>query len=73
MNTSLTAALVSACLLAAVWIGMWLRRLLPEHHLSPDSRDTVKLAMGLVATMSALLLGLLVSSAKPLTIPRAAR
>jgi hypothetical protein len=64
MHTSLTAALVSACLLAAVWIGMWLRRLLPEHHLSPDSRDTVKLAMGLVATMSALLLGLLVSSAK---------
>jgi hypothetical protein len=43
---------------------MWLRRLLPEYHLSPESRDTVKLSMGLVATMSALLLGLLVSSAK---------
>jgi hypothetical protein len=64
MNTSLVAAIVSACLLAAVWIGMGLRRLLPEHHLTADSRDTVKLAMGLVATMSALLLGLLVSSAK---------
>ena len=56
--------MVSACLLGAVWIGMWLRRFLPQHHLSPESRDTVKLAMGLVATMSALLLGLLVSSAK---------
>ena len=43
---------------------MWLRHFLPEHHLSPDSRDTVKLATGLVATMSALLLGLLVNSAK---------
>ena len=64
MSTSLTTAMASACLLAAVWIGMWLRRFLPEHHLSPDSRDTVKLAMGLVATMTALLLGLLVSSAK---------
>ena len=64
MNISLTTAIVSACLLAAVWIGMWLRRFLPEHHLSPNSRDTVKLAMGLVATMSALLLGLLVNSAK---------
>jgi hypothetical protein len=53
-----------ACLLAAVWIGMWIRHFLPQHHLSPDSRDTVKLAMGLVATMSALLLGLLVNSAK---------
>jgi hypothetical protein len=64
MNTALITAIVSACLLAAVWIGMWLRRFLPEHHLSPHSRDTVKLAMGLVATMSALLLGLLVNSAK---------
>ena len=64
MNTSLTTAFASACLLAAVCIGMWLRRFLPEHHLSPESRDTVKLAMGLVATMSALLLGLLVNSAK---------
>ena len=64
VNTALTAAMVSACLLAAVWIGTSLRRFLPEHHLSPDSRDTVKLALGLVATMSALLLGLLVNSAK---------
>jgi hypothetical protein len=36
----------------------------PEAHLSADSRDSVKLAMGLVATMTALVLGLLVSSAK---------
>ena len=43
---------------------MGLRRLLPEHHLSDDTKDTVKLAMGLVATMAALVLGLLVSSAK---------
>jgi len=64
VNTTLTTGIVSACLLAAVWIGVRLRRFLPEDHLSPNSRDSVKLAMGLVATMSALLLGLLVSSAK---------
>jgi hypothetical protein len=64
MDTLLTTTMVSAGLLAAVWLGIGLRRFLPEHHLSPDSRDTVKLAMGLVATMSALLLGLLVNSAK---------
>lgn len=64
MNTSLTTAIVSGCLFAAVGIGMWLRRFLPADHLSADSKDTVKLAMGLVATMSALVLGLLVSSAK---------
>ena len=64
MNTTLTTAIISACLLAAVWLGMWLRRFLPEDHLSSNSRDNMKLAMGVVATMSALLLGLLVSSAK---------
>jgi hypothetical protein len=64
VNTSLTAAIVWACLLAAVWMGMWLRRFIPEHHLTPQSRKIIELTMGLVATMSALLLGLLVSSAK---------
>ena len=64
MNSFLAAAVVFACLFGAVLLGMGLRRLLPEHHLSSDTKDTVKLAMGLVATMSALLLGLLVSSTK---------
>jgi len=64
MNPALTASIASACLFAAVWLGIRLRRLLPAHHLSADTKDTVKLAMGLVATMSALLLGLLVSAAK---------
>ena len=64
MNTTFTALIVFACLIAAVLIGRTLRGLLPESHLSAESKDAVKLAMGLVATMSALVLGLLVSSAK---------
>jgi hypothetical protein len=64
MNSTLTALIVLACLIAAVLVGRWLRRILPEGHLNAESRDAVKLAMGLVATMSALVLGLLVSSAK---------
>jgi len=64
MNPSVTATVIAGCLVGAVLVGMRLRRLLPEHHLSEDTKDTVKLAMGLVATMSALLIGLLVSSAK---------
>jgi hypothetical protein len=64
MNTTHTAAVVAVCLLAAVWLGTWIRRLLPENHLGADTKDAVKLAIGLVATMSALVLGLLVSSAK---------
>ena len=52
------------CLVGGFLLGVWLQFLLPEHHLSDDSKDTVKLGSGMVATMSALILGLLVSSAK---------
>jgi hypothetical protein len=45
-------------------LGRAVGRRLPEQHLSSDSKDAVRLAMGLVGTMTALLLGLLISSAK---------
>jgi len=64
MNATITAVIVFGCLLGAVLIGRTFRRLLPEAHLSAESKDAMKLAIGLVATMSALVLGLLVSSAK---------
>lgn len=44
--------------------GIWFRRVLPEAHLSAESKDIVKLSIGLIATMTALLLGLVVASAK---------
>jgi hypothetical protein len=43
---------------------MSLRAALPDNHLTTDSRDVMKLGMGLIATMSALVLSLLVASAK---------
>jgi hypothetical protein len=43
---------------------MLLRGRLPQHHLSPETKDLVKLGVGLIGTMSALVLGLLVASAK---------
>jgi hypothetical protein len=55
---------VFGCLVGAVLIGITIRGLLPQAHLSSETKDAVKVAMGLVATMSALVLGLLVSSAK---------
>ena len=64
MNTTLKALIVFSCLVGAVLLGRGLRRMLPQEHLSSDSRDVIKLAIGLVATMSALVLGLLVRSAK---------
>jgi hypothetical protein len=44
--------------------GMWLRSRLPEHHLSGDSKDAIRLATAIVGTLSALALGLLIASAK---------
>jgi len=43
---------------------MWLRTILPAHHLDAETKDVVKLGVGLIGTMAALLLGLLVASAK---------
>lgn len=64
MNPALVATAVLAALVLAIWIGHQFRRLLPERRLNEETKDTVKLAMGLIGTMAALLLGLLVSSAK---------
>ncbi len=45
-------------------LGLFLQGFLPSHHLQPESKDAVKLGAGLIATMAALVLGLLVGSAK---------
>lgn len=52
------------CMGIGFGLGLWLQHRLPGHHLSKESQDTIKLGAGMVATMSALVLGLLVSSAK---------
>jgi hypothetical protein len=45
-------------------MGIALRTLVPKHHLAPESRGVVNAGMGLVATLAALVLGLLIASAK---------
>ena len=45
-------------------VGVWLHERLPSHHLGNDSFEVVKLGAGMIATITALVLGLLVSSAK---------
>jgi hypothetical protein len=64
MNFILIRIIVLACIFGAALFGMFLRRVLPEQHLSADSKDTVRLGTGMIATMAALVLGLLVASAK---------
>lgn len=55
---------VLACVFGGALLGMALRLILPEHHLSAESKDVIKLGMALTATMSALVLALLTNSAK---------
>jgi hypothetical protein len=58
------AGIVFACVFAGALLGMFLRTMLPEHHLSAETKDVVKVAIALIATMAALVLSLLISSAK---------
>ena len=53
-----------ACILGGVLAGMRLRDRLPGHHLNDESKGTVKLGIGLIATLAALVLGLATASAK---------
>jgi hypothetical protein len=53
-----------ACLFGGVLFGMVLRTVLPEHHLSAESKDAVKLGTGMISMLAALVLGLLIASAK---------
>lgn len=64
MTGATTAWIAFACVCAGALLGMLLRRVLPKDHLNNDSKDVVKLGMGLLATMAALVLGLLIASAK---------
>ncbi|PSH65697.1 hypothetical protein CU102_19595 [Phyllobacterium brassicacearum] len=58
------AWIVFVCVSCGALLGMLLRRILPEHHLNNDSKDVLKLGMGLLATLAALVLGLLIASSK---------
>src|SRR5205823_2336866 len=64
MITIVIAGILFVVLVGVSLLGGRLGRHLPEEQLSADSKDAVKLAMGLIATMTAVLLGLLITSAK---------
>jgi hypothetical protein len=64
MSSIAVSSIVFACLFGGAILGMSIRAILPQPHLSSESKDVVKLGMGLVGTLSALVLGLLIASAK---------
>lgn len=64
MDASVVGVIVFSCAFAGTLLGLWLRTVLPEHYFDAASRDTVMVGVGLVATMTALVLGLVTASAK---------
>jgi hypothetical protein len=64
MSSITISLIVFACVFGGALLGIFLHSVLPQHHLSAETKDIVKLGMGLVGTMAALVLGLLVASAK---------
>jgi hypothetical protein len=64
MSAITITAIIFGCIFGGTLLGMLLRAILPTEHLGADSKDVVKLGMGLIGTMTALVLGLLIASAK---------
>jgi len=64
MSSLIVASIAFACIFGGAILGLYIQSRLPKHHLSNESKDTVKLGAGLIATMAALVLGLLVGSSK---------
>lgn len=64
MSALLVALMLFVITTSAATVGLILHVKLPDDHLDGDSKDVVKLVIGLVATMAALVLGLLIASAQ---------
>ena len=64
MSAIALSCIALACISAGALLGMFLRSTLAEHHLSGDAKDVVRLGTGLIGTIAALVLGLLIGSAK---------
>ena len=64
MSSTTICLIAAGCTCGGALFGIWLQSRLPSHHLKDNSFEIVKLGAGMLATITALVLGLLVSSAK---------
>lgn len=64
MNAVAVGLFVAACVFASGLFGLRLRSFLPETHLTKDTQDVVRLATGMLSMLTALVLGLLIATAK---------
>jgi Protein of unknown function (DUF4239) len=64
MSALLISVITFALVFGGASLGMYFRNSLPEGHLGPDAKDVIRLSTGLIGTIAALVLGLLIASAK---------
>ncbi len=65
MLTPLVISFIAlTCILAGALLGGFIRVIAPDHYLDSETRDVVKLSVGLIATLTALVVGLLIATAK---------
>ena len=64
MSTLALCLVIWSILVTGALTGVLLRRLLPQHHLDTHAKDVVRLGCALIATISGLVLSLLINSAK---------
>lgn len=64
MSPLAVSAIVFAIVFAGALLGLLIRSRLPDHHLSSESKEVIKLSTGILGTLTALVLGLLIGSAK---------
>ena len=59
MSSVAIVSIVFAWVFGGALFGLFLRSALPEPHVSAESKDAIKVGIGLIATMTALVLGFL--------------
>lgn len=64
MGSVIIFVVAASCIFGGALLGMFIRSRLPNHHLKEESKDTIKVGAGMIATLAALVLGILVGSAK---------
>lgn len=64
MDDAIIGLLGALCVFAGGVVGTQLYRLLPKRHLTNETRDVVRLGIGMISILAVLVLGLLTASAK---------
>ena len=64
MSALILSGIIFVLTVGGIFLGMLLSRTLPENHLDDEVKDALRLGVGLIATIAALVLGLLIAAAK---------